>query len=205
MQGKHSGPRTVTGYWSTLLIPWGRWVDYKDTGASPGLAAARMCWRVLGQVPVVLTVSLITSDSYVKTNWDKLSHKASFHYSDEYTTHNFWTLSQIQGAYVSKDNGESSKKSFIKILPPCRVTTLLHKLQRIWKEHNQISEGNELIVLAAGICCNWLSLHKPLKETILVEGHKVYLHRWSFIIFHAKTGWVGYADLMFSLSQFVWG
>lgn len=54
------------------------------------------------------------------------------------------------------------------------------------------------IFVATGCPCT-----NHFKENILVESHKGYLHRWSFIISHSKTGGVGYADLMFSLSWFV--
>lgn len=73
----------LRGNWSTLLIPEGRWVEFKEVEASPGLAAAQMCWRMLGQVPAVLTVSLITSDSNVKASWDMLPHRASSHHSHD--------------------------------------------------------------------------------------------------------------------------
>ena len=94
-QGSAAEPGVLRGNWSALSVPRGRWVEYKDAEASSGLAAAQMCWRMLGQVPEVLTVSLISSDSSVKATRDTLSQRASSHHSDEETIHNFSILSQI--------------------------------------------------------------------------------------------------------------
>jgi len=71
-------------------------------------------------------------------------------------------------------------------------------------KHNQISGANELTVLAADMfVATGCPCTNHFKETILVESHKRYLHRWSSILSHSKTGWVGYSDLIFSSSWFV--
>lgn len=67
--------------------------------------------------------------------------------------HNFWILSQIQGTEVSKGNGNSSNKSFIKIFSSCEWQMRYTSYREFEKKHNQILGANELLhaVLAADI------------------------------------------------------
>lgn len=134
---------------STWLIPWGRWAEYKEIEASSGLAATQMCWRMLGSVDCVSNYS----DSNVKASWDMLSHGASSHHCHQRTIHNFWILSQIQGTEVSKGNGDSFNKSFIKIFFSYECQTWHTSYKEFEKKHNWISGVNELpnAILAAGI------------------------------------------------------
>lgn len=94
-RGSTAEPRVMRENSTAWLIPWGRWVEYKETEASTTetevlvwllLRCAEGCWGML-------TVSLITPDSNVKASWDMLSHRASSHHCHQQTTHNFWILS----------------------------------------------------------------------------------------------------------------
>lgn len=64
---KHSRTRSAEGK-PQFFVNSLRMVSWDE--ASPGLAAALMCWRMLGQVPEVLNAPLITSDVNVKARWD---------------------------------------------------------------------------------------------------------------------------------------
>lgn len=90
--GSTAQPGVMRENSSAWLIPWGRWVKYKETEASSGLAAAQMCWRMMGSVDCVSNYFW----QNIKAGWAMLSHRASSHHCHEQTIHNFWILSQTQ-------------------------------------------------------------------------------------------------------------